>query len=173
MFSDDLSSDENEFKHSSHVLLLRWSSFHFTKLSLSLTSLSLDPATSPVSLSSPPVRTVAGGKPPLLSPLFFSHFGTFWAFITELKFWFLRYLLYDFWHEIYGFWWGECVEHDRNLQIDFWTSFDRRAFWSETLIADLGRLMRFLMKWSVDLGSLGWLELIGMLEMVGWCLVRD
>ena len=64
-----------------------------------------------------------------------------------------------------GFWWGECVEHDRKLQIDFWTSFWRRAFWSETLIADLGRLVRFLTKWRVDLGSLGRLESIGMFEI--------
>ena len=66
-----------------------------------------------------------------------------------------------------GFDGGECVEHDRNLRIDFWTRFDRGAFSFETLNPDLESLTRFLDEPRVDLDSLGCLELNGMVEIVG------
>ena len=56
---------------------------------------------------------------------------------------------------VMGFCWGEYEEHDGSLKNDFWTSFNGGVFWSETLIDDLGRLVRFLTKWRLDLGSLG------------------
>ena len=66
-----------------------------------------------------------------------------------------------------GFWWGEYEEHDRNLEIDFWTSFWRMVFWFKFSNANLESLARFLNEPRLDLGSLGWLESIGMLEIVG------
>ena len=39
--------------------------------------------------------------------------------------------LYDFWHNFYGVLMGEYEEHDGNLKIDFWTSFDGGVFWSK------------------------------------------
>ena len=66
-----------------------------------------------------------------------------------------------------GFWWGEYEEHDRNLRIDFWTSFDRRAFSSKSIFVDLESLARFLDEPRVDLDCLGCLELNGMVEIVG------
>ena len=65
------------------------------------------------------------------------------------------------------FWWGECVEHDRNLRIDFWTSFDRRVFSSELFLVDLESLARFLDEPLMDLGSLGDFEWNGMVEIIG------
>ena len=72
-----------------------------------------------------------------------------------------------------GFWWGEYEEHDRNLKIDFWTSFWRRVFWSELFLADLESLARFLDEPRVDLDSLDDFEWNGMVEIIEQCLVRD
>ena len=66
-----------------------------------------------------------------------------------------------------GFWWGEYGEHDRNLRIDFWLSFLRRVFSSESLNPDLESLAMFLDEPMVDLDSLGCLELNGMVGIVG------
>ena len=66
-----------------------------------------------------------------------------------------------------GFWWREYEEHDRNLRIDFWSSFWRRVFSSESILVDLERLARFFDEPRVDLDSLGCLELNGMVEIVG------
>ena len=65
------------------------------------------------------------------------------------------------------FWWGEYEEHDRNLKIDFWTSFWRRVFSSELFLADLERLARFLDESLVDLDSLSDFEWNGMVEIIG------
>ena len=46
-------------------------------------------------------------------------------------------------------------------------SFDQTVFSSELFFVDLGRLVRFLTKWRLDLGSFGRLESIGMLEIFG------
>ena len=66
-----------------------------------------------------------------------------------------------------GFRWGEYEEHDGSLKIDFWTSFDKGVFWSETLNVDLEHLGRFLTKWRLDLDSGGYLESNGMIKIVG------
>ena len=76
-------------------------------------------------------------------------------------------ILDEFWLKIYVFWWGEYEKHDKNLIIDFWSSFLRRAFSFETLNPDLERLARFLDEPRVDLDSLGCLELNDMIEIVG------
>ena len=66
-----------------------------------------------------------------------------------------------------GFWWGEYEEHDRNLKIDFWTSFWWRVILSELFLVDLECLARFLDELLVDLDSLGDFELNGMVEIIG------
>ena len=43
----------------------------------------------------------------------------------------------------------------------------RRVFSSELFFVDLGRLVRFLIKWRLDLGSLDRLESTGMFEIFG------
>ena len=53
-----------------------------------------------------------------------------------------------------GFSWGEYEEHDGNLKIDFWTSFDGGVFWSEISNVDLESLARFLNEPRLDLNSL-------------------
>ena len=136
--------------------------------SLSLSTLSLlRPVTSPVSLFSPSAGGLAGGNVGFLSPLFFPYFHAFWTSKAKRIFAILRSILHEFEHEIYGFWWGECVEHDRNLQIDFWTSFDRRVFSSELFFDDSEWLVRFLKKWRLDLDSLGDFEWNSMVEIIG------
>ena len=87
--------------------------------------------------------------------------------MAERIFEFLESILDEFWLKIYGFWWGEYGEYYRNLRIDFWSRFLRRAFSSETLNPDLERLARFLDEPRLDLDSLGCLELNGMIEIVG------
>ena len=42
-----------------------------------------------------------------------------------------------------GFCWGELIEHDGSLKIDFWTSFDGGVFWSEFYNVDLESLASF------------------------------
>ena len=73
----------------------------------------------------------------------------------------------DFWVSFMGFWWGEYEEHDRNLRIDFWTSFDRRVFSSELFLVDLESLARFLKEPMLDLDSLGDFEWNDMVEIIG------
>ena len=65
------------------------------------------------------------------------------------------------------FWWGEYEEHDGNLKIDFWTSFDGGVFWSEISKDNLESLARFLNEPMVDLRSLDWLEWNGIVEIIG------
>ena len=59
------------------LFLLRWFLPHFSSEALSLLFSLTRRSLSPISLTSSPVGLVAGGKPPLLSPFFFSHFDTF------------------------------------------------------------------------------------------------
>ena len=66
-----------------------------------------------------------------------------------------------------GFWWGEYGEHDRNLKIDFLTSFLRRVFWSELFLVDLESLARFLDEPRVDLDSFDDFEWNGIVEIIG------
>ena len=83
--------------------LLR-SSFLFLQQPLSLSHLSLaHPTVSLISPSSTVVGQVAGGNPPLLSPLLFATFCTYYHFRAERKFGFLEVFLDEFWLKIYGF----------------------------------------------------------------------
>ena len=73
----------------------------------------------------------------------------------------------NFWVIFMGFWWGEYEEHDRNLKIDFWTSFLWKVILSKLFLVDLERLARFLDEPRVDLDSLDDFEWNGMVEIVG------
>ena len=132
--------------------------FFFFNKSLSLSTLALARfSPSPISLLSSPAGHVIGGKPRFLSPLFMASLSACSSWMVEHKNGFLRSFLDDFRDNFYGVLMGRVWGTWWKLKIDFWTSFDRRVFWSETLNVDLESLARFLNEPRLDLSSLGWL----------------